>query len=130
MRNYLESDHAGLARLNAPVFFFGQNEHQPPCPISIPTWAYQGSPTTPDIYDKNHQTKPAKRCMYSNVGCDCRKPDISIGHAAPEFPVYYTLRKCSDTEVRVTFNLFYEKDGAICFAIGPVHPVPFDVGHD
>lgn len=127
MNRYLTEDRTGLAQLNAPVFFFGQNEHQPPC---IPTWAYSGTLSSSDIYYPQNRTLPAKRCMYNNVGCDCRQPGVPIGHPAPAFPIYYTIRKCSDTEVRVTFNLFYEKDGAICFAPGPVHPVPYDVGHD
>lgn len=95
----------------------------------MPTWAYQGSPTTPDTYNPQSRTKPAKRCWYNNVGCDCRQPGLSIGNAAPAFPVYYAIRQCSDTEVRVTFNLFYEKNGAICWeTIGLPHP--YDVGHD
>ena len=67
--------------------------------------------------------------MYNNVGCECRKPEIGIVNRAPPFPVYFAIRQCSPTEIRVTFNLFYEKDGAICF-VDVSHPVGFDVGHD
>ena len=80
---------------------------------SIPTWAYSGSPSSNDIYDTAHRTPAAPRCNFPNVGCNCRNPDTGIGNPSPDFPVYYTYQKCNDNEVRVSLNLFYEKDGFI-----------------
>jgi hypothetical protein len=42
----------------------------------------------------------------------CRVPS-SKGKDNPgdPFPVYYTIRQCSETIIRVQYNLFYEKDG-------------------
>lgn len=96
---------------------------------SIPTWAYQGTPITPDAYDVQHRTKPAKRCDYADVGCNCRNPGIDIGNPSPAFPLYYTIRHCSDTEIRVALNLFYEKDGAIAW-VDTTHFVSVELGHD
>lgn len=109
MTSLLRSGGADLAQRYAPMWFFGQAEKEPPC---YPTWAYGGSPTKGDVYDDGHKTKPAGQCEYPNVGCKCRNPDVDIGNAGPAFPIYYTFRRCSDTEVRVVYNLFYEKDGA------------------
>ena len=30
---------------------------------------------------------------------------------APDFPTYFTVRKCSPSKVRIAYNLFWEKDG-------------------
>lgn len=56
------------------------------------------------------------------MGCNCRKPGVAIGNASPVFPVYYTYKHCNAGDIRVSLNLFYEKDGAI--VIAP------DTGHD
>ena len=78
---------------------------------SIPLWAYDGSATSPDIYDPQDRTKPSPLCKYPKVGCSCRNPEYNTGHSADPFPVYYTVRRCSDDDVRVSLNLFYQKDG-------------------
>jgi hypothetical protein len=95
--------------IDSSVFFFGQALYQPPC---YPTWAFSGSLSSPDIYDAAHQTKPAPQCQYPDVGCKCRNPGVPIGNQSPEFPIYYSAKKCNATEVRVAYNLYYEKDGA------------------
>lgn len=100
---------ADLAYRYAPLWFFGQAQDQPPC---YPTWAFGGSPTTADVYDEDHKTPAVSQCDYPDVGCKCRNPDIEIGNPGPAFPVYYTYRRCNETEIRVVYNLFYEKDGA------------------
>lgn len=109
MNSLLDAGAVDLADRYAPMWFFGQAMNQPPC---YPTWAFGGSPSTPDIYDAAHMTPPAPQCEYHNVGCNCRNPGVAIGNPGPAFPVYYTFQRCSDTEVRVVYNLFYEKDGA------------------
>jgi hypothetical protein len=109
MNGLLSQGGAELADRYAPMWFFGQALNHPPC---YPTWAFGGSPTSNDVYDSNHKTPPAAQCEYPDVGCKCRKPGVAIGNVGPEFPIYYTFKKCSDTEVRVVYNLFYEKDGA------------------
>ena len=109
MASYLAAGAAELAYLYAPIWFFGQALNEPPC---YPDWAFGGSPTTSDIYDTAHQTPAGAQCQYPNVGCNCRNPGVPIGNQGPEFPIYYTFEKCSASEVRVAYNLFYQKDGA------------------
>lgn len=109
MTGYLNDGAADLAFLYAPMWFFGQAMDQPPC---YPVWAFSGNVSTPDVYDSDHQTPPAAQCEYPDVGCGCRLPDVPIGNAGPEFPIYYTFTQCNSSEVRVAYNLFYQKDGA------------------
>ena len=118
MNTLLSSNSVDLANRYAPVWFFGQAMDQPPC---YPTWAFGGSPDTPDAYDGS-TTPPAAQCDYPDVGCNCRNPGVDIGNTGPAFPVYYTFGKCNDTDVRVVYNLFYEKDGATFEGI--------ETGHD
>ena len=102
--------------------------------ISIPTWAY-GGPNGPDVYNAGHRTPGGARCGFrtetyeqNRVGCNCRNPGVDIGHSTPSFPVYFTVNQCSNTEIRVSHNLFYEKDG---FLLGDqVPPFGIDTGHD
>ncbi|KAF4763816.1 hypothetical protein HAV15_000095 [Penicillium sp. str.  len=119
MGSLLDAGGVDLAHRYAPMWFFGQALNQPPC---YPTWTYGGSPNTPDVYDDAHRTPGAPQCDYPDVGCNCRNPGVGIGNPGPAFPVYYTYQRCSDTEVRVVYNLFYEKDGAEFIGI--------DTGHD
>lgn len=109
MINYPSIISVSLLIINYRVFFFGQALYRPPC---YPTWAFSGSVSSPDIYDSAHQTKPAPQCQYPDVGCKCRKPGVLKGNQGPPFPIYYTYKKCNDTEIRVAYNLYYEKDGA------------------
>ena len=102
-------DGSGLAYKYAPIWFFGQAQNQPPC---VPTWAFGGSPTSKDIYDDAHKTAGAPQCQYPNVGCNCRNPGVAIGNPAPAFPIYHSIKQCSDTQVRIAYNVFYQKDGA------------------
>ncbi|KGO63612.1 Necrosis inducing protein [Penicillium italicum] len=105
----LEAGGVDLAYRYAPMWFFSQALKQPPC---YPTWTYGGSPNTTDVYNDAHKTPATPHCDYPNVGCKCRNPGIGIGNPGPAFPIYYTYQKCSETEVRVVYNLFYAKDGA------------------
>lgn len=109
MTDLLNEGGVDLANRYAPIWFFGQAEDEPPC---YPTWAYGGSPTTNDTYDSSHKTAAGAQCEYPDVGCNCRNPGVSIGNAGPAFPIYYTFKKCNDSDVRVVYNLFYQKDGA------------------
>ena len=119
MTSWLASDGVDLANAYAPIWFFGQSQNQPPC---IPTWAFSGNPDTPDTFDEAHKTPPAPQCEYPNVGCNCRNPGVDIGNPAPPFPIYYSFKQCNESEVRVAYNLFYEKDGA--------NAGPIKTGHD
>lgn len=118
MTSLLDAGGVDLANRYAPLWFFGQALNEPPC---YPTWAFGGSPTTPDIYDAAHRTPAAPQCEYPDVGCHCRNPGVTIGNPGPAFPVYYTYERCNDTEVRVVYNLFYEKDGAVFLGIQTGH---------
>ncbi|KAL1974924.1 hypothetical protein VTN31DRAFT_5128 [Thermomyces dupontii] len=118
MTSMLNAGGVELAVRYAPMWFFGQALNQPPC---YPTWAFSGSPTTPDVYDLEHQTAPAPQCDYPDVGCDCRNPGVPINNPGPAFPIYFSYRKCNDNEVRVAYNLFYEKDGAtVSISLGAI----------
>ncbi|KAJ5104338.1 hypothetical protein NUU61_001685 [Penicillium alfredii] len=119
MGSLLDAGSVDLADRYAPVWFFGQARDQPPC---YPTWAFGGSPSSPDVYDNDHKTPAAAQCDYPDVGCKCRNPDVDTGNPGPAFPVYYTYSRCNDSDVRVVYNLFYEKDGAEFVGI--------DTGHD
>ncbi len=81
------------------MWFFGQAMNEPPC---YPTAALDGS---------GNQMPSSSLCDYPNVGCGCRNPGVGIGNQGPSFPVYYSYQKCSASEVRVAYNLFYQKDG-------------------
>ncbi|PCG94254.1 Necrosis inducing protein [Penicillium occitanis (nom. inval.)] len=120
MTTYLNDGAADLAYNYAPMWFFGQALDEPPC---YPVWAFGGNVSTPDIYDAAHQTPPAPQCEYPDMGCGCRQPDVPINNPGPAFPIYYTFDQCNATEVRVAYNLFYQKDGAE--VVGVV-----DTGHD
>jgi hypothetical protein len=37
---------------------------------------------------------------------------VPINNEGPRFPIYFTTKQCSETEVRVAYNLYYQKDGA------------------
>jgi hypothetical protein len=99
MNTLLNEGGVSLAMKAQPMFFFGQAMNQPPC---IPTFAVVNG----------QQVASSKLCAYPNVGCNCANPGVGIGNPSPSFPVYYTYQKCSDTSVRVAYNLFYTKDGA------------------
>lgn len=99
MTALLNQGGVNLAIRAAPMFFFGQAMNQPPC---YPTFAIDSS---------GAQTPSGEPCAWNNAGCNCRTPGVGIGNPGPSFPVYYTYQKCSDTEIRVAYNLFYQKDG-------------------
>ncbi|RAL02984.1 YjbQ family protein, partial [Aspergillus ibericus CBS 121593] len=120
MNQFLNHEVVELANRYAPLWFFSQAVNQPPC---YPTWAFGGSPTSSDVYDAAHKTPAAPQCEYPNVGCKCRNPGVARGNPGPAFPIYYTFKKCNETEVRVAYNLFYEKDGAEVLDL-------IDTGHD
>lgn len=118
MTNLLNAGGVELANLYAPMWFFGQAMNQPPC---YPDWAFDGSETTPDIYDSAHRTPPAPQCAYPNVGCNCRNPGVPIGNPGPAFPIYYSYKQCNASDIRVAYNLFYQKDGATVAGIQTGH---------
>lgn len=120
MTRYLNNGAVDLAFMYAPMWFFGQAMDQPPC---YPVWAFNGNVSTPDVYDVANPTPPAPQCEYPDVGCGCRQPDVPIGNSGPAFPIYYTFKQCNSTEVRVVYNLFYQKDGAEVVDL-------VDTGHD
>lgn len=100
MNGFLSSDAVGLAMAAQPMWFFGQAMNQPPC---YPTHAVNPS--------SGAQTPRGGLCGWPNAGCNCRTPGVAIGNAGPSFPIYYSFKRCRDDEVRVAYNVFYEKDG-------------------
>ncbi|KAK3393878.1 hypothetical protein B0H63DRAFT_459433 [Podospora didyma] len=99
MTDLLNAGGVDLAYAAAPMWFFGQAMNQPPCYPTNATNA-QGA-----------QTPSAALCNWPNTGCNCRNPGVPITNAGPPFPVYYSYNRCAQTEVRIAYNLFYEKDG-------------------
>lgn len=99
MNGLLNEGGTSLALRGQPIFFFGQSQNKVPC---IPTFATHGSSQTP----------AAPLCAYPDVGCSCRNPGVPSGNPSPSFPVYYSYQKCDDKQIRIAYNLFYEKDGS------------------
>ncbi|KAM7190478.1 hypothetical protein V8F33_009461 [Rhypophila sp. PSN 637] len=99
MTNLLNAGGVDLAYAAAPMWFFGQSQNQPPC---YPTNATNA---------QGQQTPSGGLCNHPNVGCNCRNPGIGISNPGPPFPVYYSYQRCNAGEVRVAYNVFYEKDG-------------------
>ncbi len=99
MKGLLNAGGVQLAVDAAPMWFFGQALNQPPC---YPTWALGGG---------GGQVASGGLCAWRDAGCNCRRPGVGIGNQGPSFPVYFSYRRCGDAEVRVAYNLFYEKDG-------------------
>ncbi|GAB0138644.1 hypothetical protein EsDP_00006870 [Epichloe bromicola] len=99
MTNLLKHDGIGLAMKAQPMFFFGQLEKYPSC---IPT----------TVMSKGQLTPPSDLCEWPDVSCQCVKPGVPVGNPSPSFPVYFSYKKCSETSVRVAYNLFWTKDGA------------------
>lgn len=118
MQSYLDGNVSSLAQRYAPLWFFSQMDSNLPC---IPDWAFSGSPSTPDTYDAAHLTPPAPQCEYPNVGCSCRNPGVAVNNPLPEFPIYYVYQQCNATEVRIAYNLYYQKDGAEFIGIQTGH---------
>ncbi|KAK2594315.1 hypothetical protein QQS21_007960 [Conoideocrella luteorostrata] len=98
MTTLLSCGSVSLAMKAQPMFLMGQMLGYQPC---IPTFA------TVD----GKQATPSELCSWPNSGCDCRNPGVPVGNPLPSFPVYYSFSKCSDTSIRIAYNLFYTKDG-------------------
>lgn len=98
MTDLLNAGGVQLARAAQPMWFFGQSQNQPPC---YPAWAVW----------RGQQSPGGEPCNFPDVGCNCRHPGINIGNPGPEFPIYYTYNKCNSNEIRVAYNIFFEKDG-------------------
>ncbi|KAK3937526.1 hypothetical protein QBC46DRAFT_392564 [Diplogelasinospora grovesii] len=111
MTSLLNAGGVDLAIAASPMWFFGQALDHPPC---YPTNATDAS---------GGQTPSASLCDWPNTGCHCRNPGVGIGNPGPAFPVYYSYQKCNSTQVRVAYNLFYEKDG---FNPDKIFGHPFD----
>ncbi len=99
INDWLNAGGVDIALAAGPMWFFGQAMNQPPCYPTNATTASGG------------QVPSAGLCDWPNTGCNCRKPGVSISNPGPSFPVYYTYQKCTSTEIRIAYNLFYEKDG-------------------
>ncbi|KAF7557395.1 hypothetical protein G7Z17_g649 [Cylindrodendrum hubeiense] len=113
-----------LAETYGPVWNFDAVATNPSC---YPTWAFGGNPNqhNGDVYDSDHQSPGGDECQYPNVGCNCRTVGAS-SRKGPQFPIYYTYNKCSDSEVRVSYNLFYEKDGFNWLFVHTGHPYDWE----
>ncbi|KAL7275473.1 hypothetical protein RUND412_001580 [Rhizina undulata] len=98
----LAKNHAKkLAMASRPMFHFAQTLKQKPC--------YPVSALQPD----GSQTPYAEMKPYPQTGGGgC--PDASlpaVHNPGPAFPVYYVYKKCSDSEIRIAYNLYFQKDG-------------------
>ncbi|KAK0735216.1 hypothetical protein B0T26DRAFT_747031 [Lasiosphaeria miniovina] len=95
----LAGDGVDLALAAAPMWLFSEALRQVPC---YPTHATDAD---------GQQTPSAALCSYPKTGCNCRNPGVLRNHAGPPFPIYYSVRRCDLAEVRVAYNIFFEKDG-------------------
>lgn len=109
-------DHHCLTTVS--IFFFSEALQKPPV---YPTWAFRGTLTTPDTYAPSFQTVPIAQCQYPDVGCNARQPGVPEGQQGPDFPIYFTWSRCGENEVRVVYNLYYQKDGAIFLFVPTGH---------
>ncbi|KAG5923536.1 hypothetical protein E4U42_004922 [Claviceps africana] len=98
MTALLRSRDPALAMKAQPMFLMGQMLNHPPC---IPTLATPGGKQAP----------PSALCPWPDAGCHCRNPDTPVGNPLAGFPVYFSYKRCSETAVRIAYNLFYTKDG-------------------
>lgn len=89
-----------IAMASQPMWFFTQAMGYASCYPTFPL----------DPYTRK-QSKPAHLCKFPDVSCTCRQAGIEPGFKGPEFPVYYSTKRCGDSEIRVAYNLFYQKDG-------------------
>ncbi|KAF9874987.1 hypothetical protein CkaCkLH20_07681 [Colletotrichum karsti] len=98
-----------FAEKGSPMFHFALANGNSQC---YPTW-----PWRPD----GSKTPPAEMDNWPNIR-GCKKPDNNLGFKytwGVPMPVYFTVRECENRsrrgngtkEVRVTYGLFYEKDG-------------------
>ncbi|KAJ5786516.1 uncharacterized protein N7503_011728 [Penicillium pulvis] len=94
MTSLLSAGGADLANLYAPLWFFAQAENQPPLLSNLGLWRVP-----------KHAGHLRRRSQ------DPSRSPMPVPKW-PAFPVYYTFKQCNETEVRVVYNLFYEKDGA------------------
>jgi hypothetical protein len=88
------------------MWFFSTALGHPDC---YPTWAFLPNGT---------RTPPAPLCNWPDTSCGCRTPlseGVQPGNPGPQFPIYFSVKQCSENDIRVAYNLFYEKDG---FAVG------------
>ncbi|KAK0657773.1 hypothetical protein B0T16DRAFT_315062 [Cercophora newfieldiana] len=99
MSKMVKAGGANLALAAQPMWFFSRAKGNPSC---YPTSAI----------DAHGSQKPAAPlCAYPDTGCGCRQAGVKVGRPGPRFPVYYSFKQCNETELRVAYNLFYEKDG-------------------
>lgn len=85
-----------IAYASRPLWHFGQSQSRAPC---YPTWAL-----TPD--GKQAGVNPGP---WSDASSGCPHPG-PYGLSNP-FPTYYTVSYCGDDELRVVYNLYFQKDG-------------------
>ncbi|CAG7557550.1 unnamed protein product [Fusarium equiseti] len=100
MNDWLDAGGIPLAMAAQPMWFFGQSQNQPPC---YPTRAIQ----------RGKQAPGGALCAFPEVGGHCRTPGRKIANPGPDFPIYYTYNKCNNDEIRVAYNIFFDKDGTI-----------------
>jgi hypothetical protein len=62
----------------------------------------------------NIANDPRRICQpsFCKHQSQCRVPSAKDkGNPGDPFPVHYTIRQCNASDIRVQYNLFYEKDG-------------------
>jgi hypothetical protein len=99
MMDLLNQSGVNLSIAAGPMLFFGPSMNQP-------SWH-----PTAAIDCNGRQTPSSSLCDCPNASCTCRHQEVPISNLDPRFPVYYTYQKCTDVDIRVAYNLFYQKDG-------------------
>ncbi|RPA72335.1 hypothetical protein BJ508DRAFT_419523 [Ascobolus immersus RN42] len=98
-----------MAYASRPLWHFAESRDYRTC---YPTPAF-------NVNGAQHGLQPAK---WPNAGDDCVDPGPK-GASKVSFPTYYTVTQCWQDEIRVVYNLYYQKDGwsDVIFANGHMH---------
>ncbi|KAF8463426.1 hypothetical protein BDZ91DRAFT_731575 [Kalaharituber pfeilii] len=97
-----------IAFASRPLWHFGKSMGNKPC---YPNHCFNSA-------GRQHGVKPTK---WPNAASGC--PDPGPDGCGNPFPTYYTVTRCSDTELRVVYNLYFQKDGwsNVVLAKGHMH---------
>ncbi|RPA79350.1 hypothetical protein BJ508DRAFT_308453 [Ascobolus immersus RN42] len=112
-KELVENNGLGIAMASRPLWHFATMKGQKMC---MPTSA---------INSDFKQTPYLNPDLFPLAGSGCPDPGVPVGslNDTTPFPTYYTITNCTDTELRIVYNMFFQKDG---FAF--VYPSPCN-GH-
>ncbi|KAM6509687.1 hypothetical protein FALCPG4_017334 [Fusarium falciforme] len=84
----------------APMYHFGRSWDRAPC-----------YPEASEIDGEQVQGHHSDECVGNqNDGCIDPGPWNGVNSPKNGFPIYYTVRKCSENEWRVAYSIYFKKD--------------------